>query len=267
MSSQRWNPDGYRRNAAFVPELGRPVVEWLAPRPGERVLDLGCGDGTLTAEIAAAGCEVIGIDSSPEQVAAARARGLDARVMNATRLAFDSEFDAVFSNAVLHWIKSPDEVIAGVARALRPGGRFVGEFGGAGNVTLVEAALSAALERRGIDPGRVNAWYFPTPDEYSANLAAYGFRVERIELIPRPTPLPTDIAGWLETFAGPFTSAVPEQDRAAFLDEVEDALEPKLRQADGTWFVDYVRLRFAAVKTAPAAETHGARTTRPGRAR
>ncbi|HUG90686.1 MAG TPA: methyltransferase domain-containing protein [Planctomycetaceae bacterium] len=246
MADQTWNPERYVRNAAFVPELGRAVVEWLAPRPGERILDLGCGDGALTAELAAAGCDVVGVDSSPDQVAAARARGLDARVLDATRLAFDAEFDAVFSNAVLHWIKTPGEVIAGVARALRAGGRFVGEFGGAGNVARIEAALGAALQRRGIDTGRANPWYFPTPDEYTAELAAHGLRVGRIELIPRPTPLPTGIIGWLETFAEPFTSAVPDAGRAGFLREVEEALRPNLCDAGGTWVVDYVRLRFAA---------------------
>jgi trans-aconitate methyltransferase len=246
MAEQSWNPERYARNAAFVPELGRPVLEWLAPRAGERILDLGCGDGALTAELVAAGCQVVGIDASTEQVAAAQARGLEARVADATRLAFNAEFDAVFSNAVLHWIKSADDVIAGVARALKPGGRFVGEFGGAGNVALVEAALHQALERRGIDPTAVNPWYFPTPDEYSSRLVAHGFRVERIELIPRPTPVPTGIRGWLETFGEPFTSAVKPDDRAAFLRDVEDALRPVLYRADGTWIVDYVRLRFAA---------------------
>lgn len=246
MPPQSWDPKRYIHNAAFVPELGRPVLEWLAPRAGERILDLGCGDGTLTAELVAAGCEVVGVDSSPEQVAAARARGLDARVADATRLTFEAEFDAVFSNAVLHWITTPDDVIAGVARALRPGGRCVGEFGGAGNVAQIEAALAAALARRGIEPRAVNPWYFPTPEEYGARLTARGFHVERIELIPRPTPVPTGIRGWLETFGGPFTSAVAAAEREEFVAEVERAVEPALRQPDGTWIVDYVRLRFAA---------------------
>jgi SAM-dependent methyltransferase len=247
MPPQSWDPERYIRNAGFVPELGRPVLEWLAPRAGERILDLGCGDGTLTAEIVAAGCEVVGVDSSAEQVAAARARGLDARVADATRLAFDAEFDAVFSNAVLHWIRTPDDVIAGVARALAPGGRFVGEFGGAGNVARIAGALEAALARRGLDPRAVNPWYFPSPEKYGERLAAHGFRVERIELIPRPTPVPTGIRGWLETFGGPFTSAVAAGEREEFVSEVERELEPALRQAEGTWIVDYVRLRFAAV--------------------
>ena len=244
---QSWDPERYSRNAGFVPELGRPVLEWLAPRAGERILDLGCGDGMLTAELVAAGCEVVGVDSSAEQIAAARARGLDARVADATRLTFKAEFDAVFSNAVLHWITTPDDVIAGVARALRPGGRFVGEFGGAGNVAQIAAALGAALARRGIDPRTVNPWYFPGPEEYAARLAAHGFRAERIELIPRPTPVPTGILGWLDTFGGPFTSAVPVGERDEFVAEVERGLEPALCRADGTWIVDYVRLRFAAV--------------------
>ena len=127
-----------------------PVVDLLAPRPGERILDLGCGDGALTEKLAAAGCDVVGADASAELVKAARARGLDARLMNGEALDFDGEFDAVFSNAALHWMLRPDAVIDGVYRALKPGGRFVGEFGGAGNVATIASALEAALDRRGL---------------------------------------------------------------------------------------------------------------------
>src|SRR5579872_5711518 len=132
--SQTWSAEGYAHHASFVPTLGAPLVERLNPQPGERILDLGCGDGTLTEHIAKRGCTVVGIDTSTGMIAAARARGLDARLMNAAQLTFDAEFDAVFSNAVLHWIKDVDAVIAGVRRALRPVGRFVGEFGGHLNV-------------------------------------------------------------------------------------------------------------------------------------
>ena len=156
MSAQTWDPEGYAKNARFVSDLGGPVVELLAPRAGERVLDLGCGDGALTAKLAAMGCEVVGVDSSAQQIAAARALGLDARVVDCQNLAFDSEFDAVFSNAALHWMKRPDDVIAGVWRALKPGGRFVAEFGGFGCVVKIRTALIAALNRRGIEIGRAH---------------------------------------------------------------------------------------------------------------
>ncbi|MGH7789991.1 MAG: class I SAM-dependent methyltransferase, partial [Candidatus Binatia bacterium] len=147
--AQSWDPERYARNARFVAELGAPVVELLAPRAGERVLDLGCGDGALTERLVALGCAVVGVDASPEQIAAARARGLDAHVVPGEGLAFAAEFDAVFSNAALHWMKNADVVIDGVWRALRPGGRFVGECGGAGCVAQIVAALAAALARRG----------------------------------------------------------------------------------------------------------------------
>lgn len=247
MSSQTWDPDRYARNARFVAELGMPVVELLAPQPGERILDLGCGDGALTEKLVALGCDVVGVDASAEQVEAARRRGLDACIADCQALTFTQEFDAVFSNAALHWMKRPDEVIAGVARALRPGGRFVGEFGGAGNVAAVEQAVADALARRGIDAAAYHPWYFPTPDEYRGKLEGRGFVVRSIQLIPRPTPIPGSMIDWLETFGESFTRALPTQLRPDFLAEVQEALRPKLCNSDGQWTVDYVRLRFAAV--------------------
>jgi SAM-dependent methyltransferase len=243
---QSWDPDRYAKHARFVSDLGEPLVELLAPRAGERILDLGCGDGALTERLVALGCDVVGVDASAAQVAGARARGLDARVADGEALGFDGEFDAVFSNAALHWMRRPDAVIAGVRRALRPHGRFVGELGGHGCVATIRGALEAGLRARGVDPASANPWYFPTPEEYGARLAAAGFAVKTIVLFPRPTPLPGDVVGWLETFAESFTNALPPADRPAFLAEVRDALRPRLADADGRWTADYVRLRFAA---------------------
>ncbi|MGD0673090.1 MAG: methyltransferase domain-containing protein [Candidatus Binatus sp.] len=247
-TNQSWDPDGYARNARFVSDLGAAVVELLAPRAGERILDLGCGDGALTKKLVELGCDVVGVDASAPQVEAARRLGLDARVTEGERLAFDAEFDAVFSNAAIHWMKPADDVIAGVWRALKPGGRFVAEFGGHGCVATIERALIEALRRRGIDGGALNPWYFPTVEDYSARLARRGFAVRYIALIPRPTPLPTAINGWLDTFAQVFMAPLADDDRAGFIDEVRETLRPDLCDGDGKWFADYVRLRFAADK-------------------
>ncbi|MEN8184986.1 MAG: class I SAM-dependent methyltransferase, partial [Myxococcota bacterium] len=161
---QTWDPQRYARNAGFVAELGMPVLELLDPRPGERVLDLGCGDGVLSERLVARGCRVVGVDGSAQQVAAARSRGIDARVGDGQALDFRGEFDAVFSNAALHWMRRADDVISGVWRALVPGGRFVGELGGQGCVARIVGALEAALARRGALP--VEPWYFPCDREY-----------------------------------------------------------------------------------------------------
>lgn len=246
MPPQIWNPEQYQKHARFVPALGVRLVALLAPEPGERVLDLGCGDGALTLELLARGCEVVGVDSSPEQVAAARARGIDARILDAEKLSFQAEFDAVFSNAALHWMKDEGNVIAGVFRALKPRGRFVAELGGAGNVAFIRRALVEVLERRGIDGEARVPWYFPSAAEYAAALEEQGFVVDVIESFARPTPLPGDVLGWLETMAQVFAEALPAEARGGYFAEVREALVPNLQREDGSWWADYVRLRFAA---------------------
>jgi SAM-dependent methyltransferase len=216
------------------------VLDLLQPQSGERILDLGCGDGALTEKLVAMGTQVMGIDSSPDMIAAARQRGLDARVMDARALDLETEFDAVFSNAVLHWIKDdPDAPIKGVFRALRVGGRFVGEFGGHGCVSAITVALVATLERRGVkDAASWIPWYFPTVEEYEIRLRRVGFVPQSVHLIPRPTPLPTGMRGWLNTFANPFLAALPNEERGAFLDEVTVLLKPVLCDESGRWTAD-----------------------------
>jgi len=242
--AQTWCATQYAHHAAFVPALGAPLVDRLDPRPGERVLDLGCGDGTLTLQIAARGAAVVGIDASADMVAAARARGVDARQERAESLPFVREFDAVFSNAVLHWIKNADAVAASVARALKPGGRFVGEFGGHTNIAAITVALRAVLPKYGIDAP--SDWYYPTPDAYRIVLERAGFAVDDIALVPRPTPLPTGMAGWLETFRGTILDAIAPERRQAAKDEIIALLKPALCDEQDRWTADYVRLRFSA---------------------
>jgi len=244
IAAQRWEPERYLRNAGFVPALGRDVLALLAPRAGERILDLGCGDGTLTLQLAEV-ASVVAVDASAEQIAAAKARGLDARVMDGAALTFDNQFDAVFSNAALHWMRDPDAVIARVKRALKPGGRFVAECGGAGNVAQVIEALLAELRRRGIDGAKANPWYFAAPEEYRARLEAHGFVVTSMALIPRPTPLLGRLGDWLDTFGESFLALVPQAERESLKSEIEARLAPKML-IGCIWTVDYVRLRFAA---------------------
>lgn len=250
MAGQTWDPDRYARNARFVAELGMPVVELLAPQPGERILDLGCGDGYLTARLVAMGCEVLGVDASAEQVEAARRAGVRAEVAAAEALGFAKEFDAVFSNATLHWVRDADAAIRGVHRALKPGGRFVAEMGGEGCVARIREAIAVALRRRGLDFERLDPWYFPSAEEYGARLVRAGFDVPEIVVFPRPTPLPGELLGWLETFARSFTVALAPEARGAFLLEVQEALRPALCDPEGRWTADYTRLRFRALKPA-----------------
>ncbi len=244
--TQRWNPATYEANGAFVPTLGADVLEWLAPQPGERILDLGCGDGQLTAKIAAAGAMVIGVDASSAMIEGAKSRGIEARVCNAEALPFDHEFDAVFSNAALHWVRDQDAMLAGVKHALKPGGRFVAEMGGHGNVAAILVALKAVLERHGCSGLEDGVNYYPAPEIYSDHLTRYGFAVKKMQLIPRPTPLPAGMAAWLTTFRSGVLEAVPAHLRATVVNETVSLLEPVLRDEQGNWTGDYVRLRFIA---------------------
>jgi SAM-dependent methyltransferase len=244
---QTWRADSYAEHAHFVPALGQPVLELLKPTPGERILDLGCGDGVLMEKIAASGAAVVGVDAAPDMVKAAQNRGLDARVVDGASLDFNHEFDAIFSNAALHWMKSdPDAVIAGAAQALKPGGRFIAEMGGHGCIAAITVAIVAVMARHGVDAKPLIPWYFPTVDDYRARLQRQGFLVNYIELIPRPTPLPTNMAGWLEVFAASFFAHLPQEQRTAARDEVLDLLRIVLCDEQDRWTGDYIRLRFAA---------------------
>jgi trans-aconitate methyltransferase len=252
MNPQTWNAAGYEKNARFVTDLGAPVLQLLAPIPNERILDVGCGDGVLTKKISDAGSHVVGLDSSPDLCAAARRLGLEIVEMSASDIAFEKEFDAVFSNAALHWMKDADRVVRNIARALRPKGRFVAEMGGYKCVEIIRSALVEELNCRGYDGESASPWYFPSPAEYRAHLSAAGFDVPYIELIPRPTPIP-DMMGWLTTFSHCFTALLPSDERRDYLESVQVRIRPRLCDDSGKWTADYTRLRFRAVLEGPAA--------------
>jgi trans-aconitate methyltransferase len=244
-----WDASLYASNGRFVALMAESLVELLHPQPGERILDLGCGDGVLTRRIAESGATVIGVDASPHMIAAARKHGVDAHLLDGESLSFANEFDAVFSNAALHWMKNQESMLAGVYRALKPGGRFVAECGGQGNVAAIRVALLAVLRELGIAPEQIEHNHFYTPVEYRRLLEAQHFIVEDIRLTPRPTPLPSGMADWLHTFRRGLFHQLPEDDRAAAIDETVKLLRPVLCDSAGNWTADYVRLRFVATKS------------------
>lgn len=245
--SQNWDADQYVDHAAFVAELGLPVLVLLEPRRGERILDLGCGDGALAVTIAKSGAMVHGVDSSPSMVERARKRGVSAEVKSGENLSFRNRFDAVFSNAALHWMRDADAVLEGVFNALKPGGRWVGEFGGEGNVAALVQAMERVFEDHSEFGEFENPWYFPGVDEYRRKLQQAGFKVQSLEIIPRPTPLSSGVREWLKIFSQGITKNLSEAQRDVFLNEVEEKVRPSL-QIKGQWVADYVRLRFSTIK-------------------
>lgn len=248
MAVQRWDSRLYDDRHSYVTRNGQDLVGELAPRPGERILDAGCGTGELAAALADAGAEVVGVDSSPGMIDRARERfpHLDLRLADLRELDFDAGFDAVLSNAVLHWIPDAPAAAASMAAALRPGGRLVAELGGAGNITAIRGAahgLRAELDL----PHAEEAWYFPGIDEYSAVLDGAGLKVTGAWLFDRPTRLEGEdgLAAWLRMFGAPLIAGAPDPD--AFVTRLTDRLRPVLHHTGG-WWADYVRLRVSATK-------------------
>ena len=219
-------------------ELGEAALDLLDPKPGERILDIGCGDGALTHKIAERGADVVGVDNSPELVAAARAIGLDVWEMSATDMTFDAEFDAAFSNAALHWIIDKDRVAGAAYRALKPGARYAGEMGGDGNLARLRETLDAELVARGYPPPLESSNWYPSVEDFAAVYEAAGFSELDARLIERPTPMPNGIGQWVTTFRRGWLdrAGMPEGERG----EIGEAVAASI----GSNNADYVRLRF-----------------------
>ena len=244
---QKWSPELYENNARFVGDLAGEAVEWLSPRAGEKVLDIGCGDGVLSLQLAQSGADVVGLDFSPDLVGSAREKGLNAILGNAEEIDFDSEFNAAFSNAALHWIRDPDAMMQGVFKALRPGGRFVGEMAGIHNAAIIRSSIHSGLDDHGYDHKEIDPWYLPTCDDYGTRLERAGFSVDRLYWFARPVEIDYPIADWIRTFGSPYLTVLQdEMKRKELLSDVTEELRSKLLSANGKWTVDYTRLRFRA---------------------
>jgi SAM-dependent methyltransferase len=244
-AGQAWSARDYATNAGFVAALGADVLALLAPQSGEDILDLGCGDGVLTTQLLQSGANVTGLEPDPDLSAAATRAGITVLQQDAHDPFGANFYDAVFSNAALHWMRTPETVIKNVYTALRPDGRFVAEQGGIGNVAAIVTAMNAALEAAGFPA--ISPWDFPSPTLQKQRLKHAGFEVKTIALIPRPTPLPTGISGWLRTFAGPFIGSLPPDMQSKILSDAERRMAALHDPLEG-WIADYVRLRFSGRK-------------------
>ncbi|MDR9857254.1 methyltransferase domain-containing protein [Paenibacillus sp. VCA1] len=256
-SMNQWKPLDYDRKLGFVSEYGKDLLSLLNPQKHETILDLGCGTGDLTSEIAASGAEVIGLDASSAMIERARAKypEISFRTGDAQRFDTDRLYDAVFSNAALHWMKNAENAAQSVIQALKPGGRFVAEFGGAGNVGAIVRAIVGVLTRDyGIDAAARNPWYFPTPAEYAALLERQGFIVRLLVYFDRPTKLPDGQKGmlsWLSQFGGPFFAGLTAEQIGDACGKISREVLGSLWK-DGAVYADYKRLRVVAEKPAAA---------------
>lgn len=242
-----WDIEKYQKLVNSLPKAGTIALTFLQPNAGEKILDLGCGEGTLTEKIQSMGCHTLGIDSSPKMIKACASRNINVQLMDARFLKFDEEFDAVFSHASLHWMNGAEMVVKGVAKALKNGGRFIAECGGIGNVSIIESSLINAVINAGFDAH--SPWYNLDETDYKAMLESHGLKVEFIHLIPIMEPLRNGIRAWLEIFAHQFLIAVPHEMHSHIFDEAEKLMRPLLCNEEGMWHADYVRLSVKAIKT------------------
>jgi trans-aconitate methyltransferase len=246
----KWDAGLYDEKHSFVWKMAAGLLELLAAESGERILDVGCGTGHLTAQIATSGAQTTGIDNSPEMIRQAREQypQLQFLVMDARRIVVEGTFDAVFSNAALHWIREPEQVLRGIARSLRPGGRFVAEFGGQGNTAAWLSAASRAWTLVGLPEPAPHPWYYPSLGEYAALLERHGFELIYGALFDRPTPLEDGERGlrnWMEMFGGVLREQVPVEKWESLMEEAEREARGALYR-EGQWVLDYRRLRVVA---------------------
>ncbi len=247
-ASPTWDPEHYDAHGRFISRYGLELLDWLAARPGEHILDFGCGDGFITQEIAKTGAHVVGVDLDPNMVDATRARGLEAHIIDGAELSSEAQFDAVFSNSVLQWIKQPEPALEAIARALKPGGRFVVDVAGLGNLAAILVAMRAVSDELGGDPDLAFPFYAPTTAEFTAMLQAKGFEITRSETSPRYTALPSDLWNWIGSIFHPFFSQFDVETNEAARNRVLALLEPVLQDASGQWHIDHVRVRVEARK-------------------
>lgn len=250
--SQHWNAKLYDNSHDFVAKFGEGIFSWLQAQKGENILDLGCGTGDLTPKIQAAGAKVIGVDNSLEMIQAAQAKfsEIDFQQADARNLPFSSSFDAIFSNAVLHWIPEKEKVITSMYQSLKKGGRIVLEFGGKDNIQQMWNALKMVLEKRGYsENANIYFWYFPSIGAYTTLLEKQGFRVVRAEHFDRPTPLKgaNGIKDWFLMFTDNFFSNISATEKEIILEEIQSTLKPT-HFINGQWVADYKRIRVMAIK-------------------
>ena len=252
MTLNQWNPTLYDQKHSFVSNFGLGLVELLAPKPYETILDVGCGTGDLAHKIAEFGADVTGIDASANMVEQAKAKypALSFSVQDATKLAFYEQFDAVFSNATLHWIKEPETALRSIYTSLKHGGRFVAEFGGQDNVKIITNAIIRQFHAAKIPFSKLDfPWYFPSIAQYTTLLEKVGFRVVLAHHYDRPTPLDGEdgLKNWIHMFAGQFFEKNDITNKQQILDAIENELRPVIYE-DGQWIADYKRLRILAIK-------------------
>lgn len=245
-TSPSWDPEHYAAHGRFISTYGLELIEWLNPQPGQRILDLGCGDGFLTERIAAAGADILGADHDPRMVEGTRKRGLEAIQVDGTGLPFDSEFDAVFSNSVLQWIPEPQPVVSAIAKALKPEGRFVVDVAGLGNLAAVLVAMSAVSDEFNGNPDLAFPFYAPTEDEFCALLQQEGFEILRRETSPRFTMLPSELWNWIGSIFAPFFTQFDDETNERTKARVLKLVDPVLRDGAGQWHIDHVRVRVEA---------------------